>query len=104
MNKKLQPDRNECENGGRVKMSYQKSYFLLHTGLIGGAVVVFIGLNLSMKIGFLGSVVAFTGLAAMLGGIAQALIFCRCPKCGTLLKIRGKRPNCCHGCGDKLEL
>lgn len=85
-------------------MSYQKSYFLLHIGLIGGAVAVFIGLSLSMKIGFSGSAVAFLGLAAMMGGVVQALIFCKCPKCGTLLKIRGKRPNCCHGCGYKLEL
>lgn len=85
-------------------MSYQKSYYILVLGIIGGAAIVFIGLSLSMKIGFGGSIVAFLGLAAMLGGIAQALIFCRCPKCGTLLKIRGKKPNCCYGCGYKLDL
>ena len=44
------------------------------------------------------------GLVAMLGGIMQALIFFKCPKCGMLLKIRGKKPNCCHGCGYRLDL
>ena len=85
-------------------MSYKKSYLLLSIGIIGGAVIVFIGLGLGMKIGFLGNAVAFIGLVAMLGGIVQALVFCKCPKCGTLLKIRGKKPNCCHGCGYKLDL
>lgn len=85
-------------------MSYKKSYFLLSVGVIAGAVVIFIGLALSMKIGFLGNAVAFIGLATMLGGVAQALVFYRCPKCGVLLKIRGKKPNCCHGCGYKLDL
>lgn len=56
-------------------MSYKKSYFLLSIGVIVGAVVVFIGLALGMKIGFLGNAVAFIGLVAMLGGIMQALIF-----------------------------
>ena len=85
-------------------MSYKKSYFLLSIGVIVGAVVVFIGLGLGMKIGFLGNAVAFIGLVAMLGGIMQALIFFKCPKCGMLLKIRGKKPNCCHGCGYRLDL
>lgn len=85
-------------------MSYQKSYFLLSIGVIAGAVIVFIGLSLGMKTAFLGNALAFTGLLAMLGGIVQALIFCRCPKCGALLKIRGKKPNCCHNCGNKLDL
>ena len=85
-------------------MSYKKSSFLLSIGVIAGAVVVLIGLGIGMKIGFLGNVVAFIGLAAMLGGIAQALIFYRCPKCGTLLKIRGKKPDYCHSCGYKLDL
>lgn len=85
-------------------MSYQKSYSLFHIGVIGGAVFVFIGLSLSMKIGLIGSAVALLGLAAMLGGIVQVLVFCKCPKCGTLLKLRGKKPNCCHGCGYKLDL
>lgn len=67
-------------------MSYKKSYFLLSIGVIVGAVVVFIG------------------LVAMLGGIMQALIFFKCPKCGILLKIHGKKPNCCHGCGYRLDL
>lgn len=67
-------------------MSYKKSYFLLSIGVIVGAVVVFIGLGLGMKIGFLGNAVAFIGLVAMLGGIMQALIFFKCPKCGMLLK------------------
>ena len=61
-------------------MDYKKSYFLLSIGVIGGAVLVFIGLSLSMKIGFLGNVIALIGLAAMLGAIAQALIFYKCPK------------------------
>lgn len=85
-------------------MDYKKSYFLLSIGVIGGAVIVFIGLSLGVKIGFLGNVIAFIGLATLLGAIAQALIFYKCPKCGTLLKIRGKKPNCCHGCGYKLDL
>ena len=63
-----------------------------------------VGLGLGMKIGFLGNAVAFIGLVAMLGGIMQALIFFKCPKCGMLLKIRGKKPNCCHGCGYRLDL
>ena len=58
-------------------MNYKKSYFLLSIGVIAGAVVVFIGLGLGMKIGFLGNVVAFIGLAAMLGGVVQALLFYR---------------------------
>lgn len=85
-------------------MDHQKSYSLFHIGMIGGAVFVFIGLGLSMEIGLIGSAVAFLGLAAMLGGVVQALVFCKCPKCGTLLKLRGKKPNCCHGCGCKLDL
>ena len=85
-------------------MDYKKSCHLLQAGVLGGAVAVFIGLGLSMKIVFLGNSIAFIGLAAMLGGILQALIFCKCPKCGTLLKIRGKKPNCCHSCGYKLDL
>lgn len=85
-------------------MDYKKSYHLLQAGVLGGAVAVFIGLGLSMKIVFLGNSIAFIGLAAMLGGILQAFIFYKCPKCGTLLKIRGKKPNCCHGCGYKLDL
>lgn len=85
-------------------MSYKKSYFLLSIGVIAGAIVVFIGLGLGMKIGFLGNMIAFVGLAAMLGGVVQALIFYRCPKCGALLKIRGKKPDCCHGCGHNLDL
>ncbi len=56
-------------------MSYKKSYFFLSIGVIVGEVVVFIGLGLGMKIGFLGNAVAFIGLVAMLGGIMQALIF-----------------------------
>lgn len=67
-------------------MNYKKSYFLLSIGVIAGAVV------------------AFIGLAAMLGGVVQALLFYRCPKCGMLLKIRGQKPNYCHGCGYKLDL
>lgn len=85
-------------------MSYQKSYSLLLVGVIAGAVIVFIGLSLGMEIGFLGNTVAFFGLAAMLGSIVQALIFCKCPRCGVLLKIRGKKPDCCHSCGYKLDL
>lgn len=85
-------------------MNYKKSYSLFSVGVIGGAAVVWIGLGLSMKIGFLGSAVALIGLAAMLGSIVQALIFCKCPSCGTLLKLRGKKPNCCHGCGYQLDL
>ena len=85
-------------------MDYKKSYYILQAGVLGGAVAVFIGLGLSMKIVLLGNSIAFIGLAAMLGGILQALIFYKCPKCGTLLKIRGKKPNCCHGCGYKLDL
>ena len=73
-------------NVEKNNMSYKKSYFLLSIGVIVGAVVVFIG------------------LVAMLGGIMQALIFFKCPKCGMLLKIRGKKPNCCHGCGYRLDL
>lgn len=84
-------------------MSHQKSYFLLSIGVIAGAVIVFIGLSLGMKTALLGNALAFTGLLAMLGGVVQALIFCRCPKCGALLKIRGKKPNCCHNCGYKLD-
>lgn len=85
-------------------MSYKKSYFLLSMGVIAGAVIVFIGMSFGMKTGFLGNVVAFAGLAAMLGSIVQALVFYRCPKCGTLLKIRGKKPDYCHGCGYELDL
>lgn len=85
-------------------MGYKKSYFLLWAGVIAGAVLVWIGLDLGMRIGFSGNVIALIGLAAMLGGVVQALIFCRCPKCGALLKIRGKKPSCCHGCGNKLDL
>lgn len=77
-------------------MNYKKSYFLLSIGVIAGAVVVFIGLGLGMKIGFLGNVVAFIGLAAMLGGVVQALLFYRCPKCGMLLKIRGQNETECN--------
>ena len=91
-------------NVEKNNISYKKSYFLLSIGVIVGAVVVFIGLGLGMKIGFLGNAVAFIGLVAMLGGIMQALIFFKCPKCGMLLKIRGKKPNCCHGCGYRLDL
>ena len=94
-------------HGGVQNMDYRKSYHLLHAGVGGGAVVVFIGLSLSMKtgfVGFMGNAVAFIGLAAMLGSVLQAFLFCKCPKCGTLLKIRGKKPNCCHGCGYELDL
>ena len=82
-------------------MDYKKSYSLLSAGTICGAIIVFIGLAFGEMIGCM---IASLGLAAMLAGIVQALIFCRCPECGTLLKIRGKKPNCCYGCGYKLDL
>lgn len=85
-------------------MSYKKSYSLFLTGVMAGALIVFIGLGLVTKTGLLGALIACAGLAAILGAIAQALIYCKCPKCGVLLKIRGKKPKCCHGCGYKLEL
>ena len=62
-------------NVEKNNMSYKKSYFLLSIGVIVGAVVVFIGLALGMKIGFLGNAVAFIGLVDMLGCIMLALFF-----------------------------
>jgi len=85
-------------------MDYKKSYLFFHIGLIGGACIVFIGLSLSLHIGFLGQVITICGLIGMLGGMIQAFLFCRCPQCGALLKLRGKKPNCCHNCGCELDL
>ena len=85
-------------------MNYKKSYYILSAGLIAGAAIEFIGIGLSMKSSFPGYAAVFIGFSAMFGSIVQAFIFCRCPKCGTLLKIRGRKPNCCYGCGHRLNL
>ena len=74
-------------------MDYKKSYHLLQAGVLGGAVAVFIGLGLSMKIVFLGNSIAFIGLAAMLGGISQALTFHILPKLIVWLMLCNNLPN-----------
>lgn len=78
-------------------MNHQRSYLLLNGGILGGAAVVLMGLG--AKIGLAGNLIAATGLAAMLSGIGQALVF---PGCGRRLNIRGKKPDYCPGCGGRL--
>lgn len=84
-------------------MNHQMSYVLLNGGVLGGAALVFIGLSLSARLGLAGNLIAALGLAAMLAGIGQALIFYKCPDCGRRLNIRGKKPDFCPGCGRRLD-
>lgn len=85
-------------------IDYKKSYGIFCIGSIGGFVVTFLGLWLSMKTGAIGAILSYVGMALMLCGIVQALIFYRCPQCKKLLNMRGRKPNHCPQCGFKLEL
>lgn len=85
-------------------MDCKKSYFLLNTGVLGGAAIVFMGLGIGVKSAALGNPIALLGLLAMLGGIGQAFLFYKCPNCGRRLNVRGRKPEHCPNCGRKLDL
>ena len=84
-------------------MDYKRSYLVLKICVIGGAIISFIGCSLSMKIGLFGAIVGVIGLAGMVYGLIQAVIFYKCPKCGKPFNIRGRRPDYCPCCGHNLE-
>jgi len=84
-------------------MTYKQSYSLLRMGVIGGAIIVFIGLSLGANGLIIGNALSVVGLIAMLSGLGQALLFYKCPKCGRHFNIRGKRPDYCPECGNRLD-
>ncbi|MCI8848811.1 MAG: hypothetical protein HFF86_06000 [Oscillibacter sp.] len=88
-------------------MDYKKSYYLMSVGIWGGGIVVLIGMFLGTAgpgTMMLGNVIAGIGVAAMLLGIGQALVFYKCPHCGEKFNIRGKKPDYCPKCSCKLDL
>ncbi len=84
-------------------MDYKKSYLMLQIGVLGGAVIVFIGLLLVSKGIVVGNVLSVIGLVCMFGGLMQAFLFFKCPHCGRRFNIRGKRFSYCPSCGKKLD-
>lgn len=85
-------------------MDYKKSYYMLLTGIWSGAIMTFIGGCVATGFGMtmIGNAIVFIGLMRMLGGIAQALIFYKCPNCGKKLNVRGRQPKYCPECGCRL--
>lgn len=80
------------------KPTYRQSYRLLY---------VFFGA--AFFLGFIAAVLEFEpliyiGMAVVLAGVIQSVIFCRCPHCGRLLGMRrGGMPAYCPDCGEKLD-
>ena len=81
-------------------MNYQKSHRLLLLGLCAGAVMAFFGLAIGTRAG---TVIGAVGVLLMIGGIAQAVVFYKCPDCGRQFDVRTRRPDYCPGCGKKLD-
>ncbi len=77
-------------------MDYKRSHLLLNLGLAAGILLGLFSLMTTIQwVGILGAVL-------MLGGIFQAEIFYRCPRCGGRLSIREKKPAFCPHCGSPL--
>jgi len=77
-------------------MDHKTSYKLLHAGLLGGAVILFVGLYLQYFVAF------YIGVGIMLAATFQAWAFWRCPFCGKRLNVRGRRPTYCPNCSRDL--
>lgn len=85
-------------------MDYKKSYTILTMGVMGGAVIAFVGLSIGTKMALLGNFIGAIGIISMLAGIGQTFVYYKCPNCKRPLNIRGKKPNHCPDCGYKLDL
>ena len=85
-------------------MDYKKSYIILIVGVIGGAVVAFVGVGIGSKTALFGNVLGAIGVMSMLAGIFQAFVYYKCPYCKKSLNIRGKKPSYCPSCGHRLDL
>ena len=87
-------------------MDYKKSYLLLSAGVWGGGIAALIGMFLetSNPSANLGQIIAGAGVAVMIAALLQAMIFYKCPYCGERFNIRGRKPDYCPKCGNKLNL
>lgn len=85
-------------------MDYEKSYYILHTGMPGGFLVTMAGLAAGRVYEIPGMLVSVIGLLLMFGSLLQAALYYRCPHCGAHFPIRSaKLPKFCQECGKKLE-
>ena len=82
---------------GKAHMNYRISKLVLQVSC-GAAVllVLFASVTEILWIWILGT-------ALLVGGVVQALIFCKCPYCGAQFNTRGPLPKFCPECGKKLD-
>ncbi|MDD4849909.1 MAG: hypothetical protein PHO10_04325 [Gemmiger sp.] len=79
-------------------MNYKRSYGILQGAFIAGGALG----CLSMPTDSL--LLAGSGLLILAGGLLQALLFYRCPRCNRVLNTRMRKPAFCPSCGQKLDL
>ena len=78
-------------------MGYQKSYEILHLGVLFGVLLVLCAVSFRVPLLSVG------GIAVALVCILQARIYYKCPDCGKKLPLWAVMPCFCPECGKKLR-